>query len=149
MCRDPSVPRDFWTKVGDEVKAAKVHIQPLLRNWLLISASEDEELQAIRDAYLPETVLAYVCTLHFAGTSMSRDNLLECMELAATIAEKDSDLTVCFVKAKRMRELVEAFASCSRALAGAAGDKKSSNSTGKRLREMGWSRDLWSVRQDA
>ncbi|RYY09563.1 MAG: hypothetical protein EON55_18130, partial [Alphaproteobacteria bacterium] len=47
----------------------------------------DDELRDIRQAYLPETLLAYVSTLHFAGTGLSRDNLLECMELASIIAE--------------------------------------------------------------
>lgn len=40
-------------------------------------------MQEIRAAYLPETILAYISALHFAGTGLSRDNLLECMELAA------------------------------------------------------------------
>lgn len=91
--------------------------------------------------------MAYASTLHFAGTSLSRDYLLEAMELAAVIAEKDSDIAACFVKANRMKELVEAFASCSKALAIAAVEKKGAGSTSKKLREMGWSRDLWSVRQ--
>lgn len=33
--RDPSVKRDFWAKVSNEVKSAKDHVQPLLKNWLL------------------------------------------------------------------------------------------------------------------
>lgn len=96
--------------------------------------------------YLPETLLAYVSTLHFAGTTLTRDNFLECMELAATIAEKESDVAACFVKANRMKELVEAFAACSKALAIASGEKKAAGSSNKKLREMGWSRDLWSVK---
>jgi nuclear pore complex protein Nup107 len=95
---------------------------------------------------LPETILAYVSMLQFAGTCLSRDNLLECMELASVIAEKDSDIAACFVKANRMKELVESFASCSKALAIVTGEKKGGASTSKKLREMGWSRDLWSVR---
>jgi nuclear pore complex protein Nup107 len=162
--RDPSAKRDFWAKVGSEVKMAKLHIRPLLRNWLLFSeqglatrgmrielmtdgeSAVDKDLHDIRSAYLPETVLAYVSTLHFAGTCLSRDNLLECMELAAVIAEKDSDIAASFVRAGRMKELVEAFASCSGALAIATGEKKGATSSSKKLREMGWSRDLWSVR---
>ena len=128
---------------------AKVFVQPLLKQWLLNSSHEDEALQLLRDIYLPEAILAYISTLHYAGAWMSRDNLLECMELAATIAEKGSDLAACFVNANRMKELVEAFAACSKALAMAAGEKKGASSTSKKLREMGWSRDLWSVQRDA
>ncbi|KAK1714734.1 hypothetical protein BDP67DRAFT_512879 [Colletotrichum lupini] len=141
---DPSVKRDFWAKVGNEVKAAKEHVRPLLVDWL--GDQEDQDLQALREAYLSETILAYISTLHFAGTTLTRDNLLECMELAATIAEKGSDVAECFAKAKRMKELVECFAACSKALAVASGEKKAANSSSKKLREMGWSRDLWSVK---
>ncbi|CAI0641280.1 unnamed protein product [Colletotrichum noveboracense] len=142
--RDPSVKRDFWAKVSNEVKSAKDHVQPLLKNWLL--GQDDPDLELLRDLYLPETLLAYVSTLHFAGTTLTRDNFLECMELAATIAEKESDLAPCLIKANRMKELVEAFAACSKALAIASGEKKAAGSSSKKLREMGWSRDLWSVR---
>ncbi|KAF6840136.1 nuclear pore complex protein nup107 [Colletotrichum plurivorum] len=159
---DSSVKRDFWTKVGNEVKAAKDHVRPLLKSWLLgqgassqasfvtddahAGVSDDPELEVLRDVYLPETLLAYISTLHFAGTTLTRDNFLECMELAATIAEKDSDIAASFVKANRMKELVEAFAACSKALAIASGEKKTANSSSKKLREMGWSRELWSVK---
>ena len=84
---------------------AKVHIRPLLRNWLLAAVqglteheyewygaaanfrwADDADLQHLRDTYLPETIMAYISTLHFAGMCLSRDNLFECMELAAVIA---------------------------------------------------------------
>lgn len=90
--------------------------------------------------------MAYVSTLHFAGTGLSRDHLLECMELAAVIAERSSDLSTAFMAAGRMKELVEAFAACSKALAISTGEKRTVGSGSKKLREMGWSRDLWSVK---
>ncbi|KAF7545620.1 hypothetical protein G7046_g9522 [Stylonectria norvegica] len=143
----PSASREFWGKVGDEIKNTKEHMQPLLSHWLLAGIQEgDEELAEIRQAYLPETILAYVSALHFAGTGLSRDNLLECMELAAVIAERSSDLSPAFVAAGRMKELVEVFAACSKALAITTGEKRAAGSSSKKLREMGWSRDLWSVK---
>lgn len=90
--------------------------------------------------------MAYISALHFAGTGLSRENLLECMELAALVAERESDLKDVFADAKRMTELVEAFAACSKALAIATGEKRPSGSGSKKQREMGWSRDLWSVK---
>jgi nuclear pore complex protein Nup107 len=131
----------------------------------LIVAIVDKDFQLLRDAYIPETVLAYISCLHFAGTSLSRDNLLECMELAAVIAEKDSDVAREFLKCGRMKELVESFASCSKALAIWTSDKKGSQTNSKKIREMGWcvfslrtvylssrcsppyrSRELWSIK---
>ena len=106
----------------------------------------DEELREIRRAYLPETVLAYISALHFAGTGLSRDWLLECMNLATVVSETKSDLEETFVEAKRVRELLEALAASSKALAIATGDKRAAGTSSKKLREKGWSRDLWSVK---
>lgn len=166
--RMPATNRKFWNNVGDEIKLTKESMQPLLKDWLLsgitgespircqgiatnltlttLTTEGDEELLAIRQTYLPETILAYVSALHFAGTGLSRDNLLECMELAAVIAERNSDLTTVFTAAQRMTELVEALAACSKALAIATGEKRAAGGGSKKMREMGWSRDIWSVK---
>jgi nuclear pore complex protein Nup107 len=74
--------------------------------------------------------------------------LLECMELAAVIAEKGSDVAHEFLKSGRMKELVEAFASCSKALAIWTSDTKKGSKTtdSKKMRELGWSRELWSIK---
>lgn len=164
----PATNREFWTGVGNTIRATKDNMQPLLENWLLSGiegtsgndsspipggqpanhhAGGDNALQELRQAYLPETVLAYVSALHFAGTGLSRDNLLECMELASVIAERNSDLATAFVNAGRMTELVEAFTACSKALAVSTGEKRTAGTGSKKLREMGWSRDLWSIKQ--
>lgn len=149
MAQDPTeaLGRDFWAHVGHEVKLVKAFMQPLLKGWLLETNEEDDDLQYLRDAYLPETVLGYVSVLHFAGTCLSRDNLLECMELAALIAEKDSDVALTLMKSGRMEEMVEGFANCSKALAISVTDKKGAGGSSKKMREMGWSRDLWSVKR--
>ncbi|KID99408.1 nuclear pore complex protein Nup107, partial [Metarhizium majus ARSEF 297] len=140
--------REFWNGVGATIDATKDNMQPLLHNWLLSGIEAgDNELKRLRQAYLPETILAYVSALHFAGTGLTRDHLLECMELASVIAERNSDLADAFVSAGRMTELVEAFTACSKALAIATGDsKRPVGSASKELRYLGWSRDLWSIR---
>ncbi|KAJ3511175.1 hypothetical protein NM208_g15454 [Fusarium decemcellulare] len=148
---DINKPREFWATIGDEIKNTKENMQPLLSNWLLagiegmltqfapvpfnsdLGADGDDELRELRQAYLPETILAYVSALHFAGTGLSRDNLLECMELAAVIAERSSDLSTSFVAAGRMKELVEVFAACSKALAISTGEKRAAGSSSKKL----------------
>ncbi|KAK7398017.1 Nucleoporin nup84 [Neonectria punicea] len=143
----PAKNRELWGQVGGEIKNAKENMQPLLSTWLLVGIEEgDEELRELRQAYLPETILAYVSALHFAGTGLSRDNLLEAMELAAIIAERGSDLSTVFVAAGRMKELLEVFAACSKALAISTGEKRATGAGSKKLREMGWSRDLWAVK---
>ena len=106
-----------------------------------------DEFSMLRDAYLPEMIIGYVSVLHFAGTSLSRDNLLECMELAAVVARKDSDVASVLMKSGRMKEIVEGFANCSKALAISSGEKKGTGSGSKKLREMGWTRELWSVKR--
>ena len=112
----------------------------------MFEIDNDEELKELRQAYLPETVLAYISALHFAGTGLTRDWLLECMQLAALVTEEGSDLEGTFVQAKRVKELLEAFAACSKALAINTGEKRATGPGSKRVREMGWSRDLWSVK---
>jgi nuclear pore complex protein Nup107 len=97
--------------------------------------------------YLPETVLSYVSVLHVAGNALSRDYFLEAMEIAALIAEKDSEVAATLMKNGRMRELVEAFANCSKALAINTTDKRlGGTGSSKKMRELGWARDLWTVR---
>ncbi|KAH7026356.1 nuclear pore protein 84/107 [Microdochium trichocladiopsis] len=139
--------REFWAQVGESVKQVKSFIQPVLNQWLMESIEVDEDYSGLREAYIPEVVIGYVSVLHFAGTSLSRDNLLECMELAATIARKDADVQDVLMKCGRMKEIVEGFANCSKALAISGGDKKGSGGGSKRMREMGWTRELWTVRR--
>ncbi|KAG6017954.1 hypothetical protein E4U43_008081 [Claviceps pusilla] len=140
--------KKFWHRVGDEIKAAKDNMRPLLKNWLLAGIEGgDDELKKLRQAYLPETILAYVSALHFAGTGISRDYLLECMELASVVAERNSDVAMAFVGAGRMTELVEAFTACSKTLAIATEEKRGGAFGGRKLRELGWSRDVWAVKK--
>lgn len=164
-CREQKKNAGFWPAIGEEVKNTRENMQPLLKGWLLVgiegksthftnalltsnnTAEGDQELRDLREAYLSETVLAYIGTLHFAGTGLSRDNLLECMELASVVAERDSDLSTAFVEARRMKELVEVFAACSKALAiSTTGERRTTGTSSKKVRELGWSRDLWSVK---
>ncbi|KAI6087056.1 nuclear pore protein 84/107 [Hypoxylon rubiginosum] len=151
IAQDPieKVGREFWTNIADEVKALKGYMRPILNNWLMESIEEDEDFTFLRDAYLPEMIIGYVSVLHFTGMALTRDNLLECMELSAVIARKDADVAAVIMKAGRMKELVEGFANCSKALAISSSDKKTAaNINSKRmLREHGWTRELWTVKK--
>ncbi|KAI1482493.1 hypothetical protein K445DRAFT_313364 [Daldinia sp. EC12] len=149
LAQDPAekVGRDFWSNVGHEVKNIKSFMRPILNNWLMETVEEDEDFTYLRDAYLPETIIGYVSVLHFAGTTLTRDNLLECMELASVIAKKDADVAAVIMKAGRMKELVEGFANCSKALAISSSDKKGAGGINSKrmMRERGWTKELWSV----
>ncbi|KAI1175417.1 nuclear pore protein 84/107 [Nemania sp. FL0916] len=148
MAQDPTedLGRDFWNHVSHEILSIKGSMRPILKNWLGESQAGNDDIAFLRDAYLPETIIGYVSVLHFAGTSLSRENLLECMELAATIARKDSDVASVLMKAGRMKEVVEGFANCSKAIAISNNEKKGVGGSSKKLRESGWTRELWSVK---
>ena len=75
--RDPTLRRDFWLKVADEIKVVMDNMKPLLKNWLkervdgmglgppvshakiqvhpltFLYAENDDAFQEIRDLYLP------------------------------------------------------------------------------------------------
>lgn len=145
--------REFYEKLGQAIRVAKTGMKPVLRGWLLETNNEDDELEfaQLRETYLPDAIIAYVAALQYAGGQLTRENLLEAMDLAATIAERDSDVAALFMRTGRMKELVEAFASCSKALvAEPEKEKKKTGKAGqtsaKKMREMGWSKELWSVK---
>ena len=108
---------------------------------------DQPQLALLREAYLPETILAYISLLQFAGGILSRDFLMQCMELSADIAAEDSDLLVLFQKTGRMQELVDAFALASKALLIMTSEKKGTSSKSKKLRVKGWSQELWNIKK--
>lgn len=129
----------------DEVRECceriKADIQPLLHEWLKHSTDDEEalELERIREACLPELLLAYVAVMNSSAQYISRELLLASLDLGATVASKDSDLASCFNSTGRMPELVDilAFTSTNMLLAGELGGSKKRAST---------KLSLWSVR---
>lgn len=71
---------------------------------------------------------------------------MECMDLAALVAEEDSDLLQLFEKTGRMPELVEAFTAASKNLLYITSEKRSAGSKSKKMRVKGWTQELWSVK---
>ncbi|POS80389.1 hypothetical protein DHEL01_v201199 [Diaporthe helianthi] len=139
--------REYFENLGTAIRTAKTGMKPVLKGWLVETNTKDDDFTQLRETYLPETIIAFVAALQYAGGTLTRDNMLEAMELAATIAGNDSDIAALFVKTGRMKELVEAFASCSKALAIQSADhKKGTHTSAKKMREMGWSRELWTVK---
>jgi nuclear pore complex protein Nup107 len=69
------------------------------------------------------------------------------MELSTVVAAEDSDLASLFLKKGRMHELVNAFAENSKGLlAGNAPAKRKAGGTNKKLRAVGWTRELWEIK---
>ena len=105
---------------------------------------EATDFQEIRIACLPEIILAYNTILNFSARYVSRDTLLKSMDLLPLIADDDSDLAPCLIKADRMPELVNSFAWTSKnmIMGSEAGGKRRKGKDGKTL-------DLWTVRKPA
>ena len=116
----PTVPADLKSAF----LRVKETMEPIVQKGLLrrpVDKGEERDLEFIRVHYLPEIVLAYNTVLHSAGNLITRDSLLDSMELSVAIAngkkhEHDNGLQEVFVKAGRMRELVESFALTSKTM---------------------------------
>ena len=113
-------------------------------NLTLDTAAEAGDLQKIRRLYLPEMILAYMSVLHCAGHLLSREFLIESMDLTTKIAQNE-ELIECFKATGRMAELVDGFALTSKAMlrlneAPEAG-KGSKKRRGKNVKNLG----MWEV----
>ncbi|KAL2067097.1 hypothetical protein VTL71DRAFT_1521 [Oculimacula yallundae] len=138
-----------WRKsLSQSFGLIRITLEPLIKGWLLTCQNEGAEaqLKLLRDAYLPETILAYIAVLQIGGTTLTREFLMECMELSATIAGEDSDVLEVFQRTGRMPELVEAFAMVSKDLLMLTAQKATPGSRSKKLRRKGWTPELWSVK---
>lgn len=107
----------------------------------------ETDLRHLREAYLPETLLAYITTLQFAGQHLSREFLLESMDFSTIVADEDSDLLDVFTKTGNMHSLVEVLAFSSKNLLLVTSQKPGA-SRSKKLRMKGWTHELWSVKKD-
>lgn len=115
--------------------------------WIIPNISiEEPEFQLIREAYLPEVILAFDNILHLSGAILSRDNLLEAINLSTIVAADDTDLADIFFKKHRIEELVQAFAHDSIALLEATGPGRGKKGTSKKLKELGWTRGIWEIK---
>lgn len=108
--------------IPSTIKQAKQDVvdamQYLIDGILIEAETEDEaaDFTHIRRAYLPEIIIAYNAVLYTAGTILTRDALLESMDLSVVVAKEENGLADCLVRAGRMRELVASFAQSSKAM---------------------------------
>jgi nuclear pore complex protein Nup107 len=81
-----------------------------------------------------------------AGILLTRDFLMEAMDLATIIAAEDSDLLELFTTTGRMPQLVDALASASKQLLISTSSKKGTATQSKKMRAKGWTHELWNVK---
>lgn len=89
----------------------------VLHRKILEKPEDDEDevmdLAFIRKHYIPELIIAYNTVLHSAGAVISRENLIQSMDLSVEVAN-NGFISKCFKDAGRMGELVKSFAETSK-----------------------------------
>ncbi|MCJ1251662.1 Nucleoporin nup84 [Trapelia coarctata] len=143
---DPRHAREWKAEMQQAHDAVVTTMQPILHGWLQCPKDDAEaaEFEAIRVAILPELTLAYGSVLNFGGHALSREILLQCMDLAATVASEQSDLANCFTKAGRMSEFVDSMAVASKSLLRAEEIGRKANRKARKL--DGENMGIWDVK---
>ncbi|KAI9757341.1 MAG: Nucleoporin nup84 [Lichina confinis] len=99
---DPRGPTEWKDQLQDAFEEVVESVEPLLHGWLTdVPQEHAADCTVIRNAYLPEIVLAYNSVLFCAGHVLSRSHLLKCMTLSTTVAAPDSDVLPCFLAAPK------------------------------------------------
>lgn len=96
-------------------------VDPLLHDFLThpLDDEEAEELRAIRHAYLPEAITAYVSAITFAGTYLTRDHFTKSLDLADVLtSDENKELIQAFTATKSMVPFVECLAYAQKRLIG-------------------------------
>ena len=109
-----------------------------------LTEDEAKQFEAIRNACLPEVVMAYIDALNVSARFVSRDLLLKIMDLAATIAAEGSDIAASFLSAGRMAELVTCFAFASQNIIRA--EEQGGKGVKSRRKQDGKSLEVWSTK---
>jgi len=111
---------------------------------LMNAEQEAAVLEKIRITYLPQVILAFNSVLNIAGHVISRDYLVQCMELATQVAT-NANLTQACVAAKRTRDLAKSFAvSAKTMLYVKEGDSKKKKKSSKV--PAGANMEIWQVK---
>ncbi|KAJ5047115.1 uncharacterized protein L3040_002958 [Drepanopeziza brunnea f. sp. 'multigermtubi'] len=145
---DPAWQKEYKRRLHVAVEGTIAGFEHLLKGWLVTCQNEDfeEEFQNLREAYLPEMILAYLSVLQYCGGALSRQHLMTCMDISTVIAEEDSDLLALFVKTGKIQELVDKLAAASKDLLLLTASRPNQGSRSKKLKMKGWTPDLWTVK---
>ncbi|RKF56925.1 Nucleoporin NUP84 [Golovinomyces cichoracearum] len=137
-----------WRNYQTACKEAHSCAGYLLKDWLLKTPNENirDQLILIRQAYLPETILAYITTLQIAGILLSREFLLKAMEVSSILAAEGSDTLDILVKTGYLKEIVDNLARASKSLLDCWSNRKSMKTTSPRLERNKRKLKLWNVK---
>ncbi|EPQ65661.1 Bgt-1967 [Blumeria graminis f. sp. tritici] len=145
----PSISRNDWRhNYQIACEDAKIYACHLMKGWLLSTPNEciQEELKLIREAYLPEALLAYVTVMQNAGLNLNREFLLVAMEVSSILADDDSDTLDLFVKTNRLQDMIDNLARvCKSLVISSSGEQKHASRT-KRMKRRGWNIESWDVK---
>ena len=86
--------------------------------------------------------MAYISVMNVAGHVLTRDNLLDSLDLYTVIAAEDSDIISCFTESQQTRKLVDAAAYTSRAVLRAQDQRPKT----KKRAANGSSLNIWNVK---
>lgn len=135
--RDSGTTRNLLVALEEALDEVGMHVDSLLGEWLIPAVNgkhfilsnevarrltwidpNPEELEQIRQLYLPELFLYFHNALYYGAHALSADHLVQCMNLGIQVSENDH-LTRSFAGSRRMRELVDALAVSSKAMVNA------------------------------
>jgi nuclear pore complex protein Nup107 len=94
-------------------------MEPLFHDFLTHTEdpTDDERFRAMREAYLPDMIIGYITALTFAGTFLSREHFLKCLELSSIItSDENKELVEALQKTKRVYLLVHTLGMANRQL---------------------------------
>ncbi|KAL1961949.1 hypothetical protein VTN77DRAFT_730 [Rasamsonia byssochlamydoides] len=133
--------RELKEKLQEALDHAAEYIESLFDGVLTDARDETEaeELEFIRHTYLPEVFLNYHSALYYGSLKLSRDILVQCMNLSILIS-RDQSVIDSFIASKRMGELVDALALSSAAMVNTPPTK------GKKKFDYGGRLDIWNIK---
>ncbi|POS85399.1 hypothetical protein EPUL_001842 [Erysiphe pulchra] len=144
----PILLREWRNDYKTACEESQLCVRALMKGWLLTSPNESikNELELVRQAYLPEILIAYITTLQIAGLYLSHDFLLEAMDVSSILAEEGSDILEVFTKTGRLHEMIDNLARASKTLLTISSSKQKPVSKSTRLKKQGRTLKLWDVK---
>ncbi|KAF8415824.1 107-domain-containing protein [Tirmania nivea] len=120
--------RAYKSELEQAYEDIQSYTLPIAKTWLIASAADSQEeyaeqLQSIRNIYIPDLILALHNVYTEAGKYLRRNLLTQTLELAAVVGSNSNEgqqILKCFVEAGKLREYADNIAEASRMILGAA-----------------------------
>lgn len=123
---------------------------PISKTWLIGSIGDSpldqaEQLQSIRNTYIPDLILALHNVYTDAGRYLRKSLLTQTLELASVVGSNSDDgqqILRCFIETGKLKEYVDSIAEASRMILGASFREMSKKGT---TGSSGASLQIWNV----